>query len=63
MNNARLEAAKVGAQVYAQLTASAYGMAHASAGISSSAGFGINYSYSNDTSAAAPTVGWTGSLA
>ena len=31
-NNIRLDAAKVGAQVYAQLAASAYGMINASAG-------------------------------
>ena len=35
--NARLDAAKVASQVYAQLTASAYGMMNASAGISASA--------------------------
>ena len=43
-NNARLDAAKVGAQVYAQLTSSAYGMIHASAGVSGSTG--VSYSYS-----------------
>ena len=49
-NNARLDAAKVGAQVYAQLTASAYGMIHASAGISASGGSSVSYSYSGDVS-------------
>ena len=43
-NNARLDAAKVGAQVYAQVTSSAYGMIHASAGVSGSTG--VSYSYS-----------------
>lgn len=51
-----LEAAKVGAQVYAQLTASAYSMIHASAGVSASGGTSVSYSYSNDTTGAAPTV-------
>ena len=46
---ASLDAAKVGAQVYAQLTASAYSMVHASAGVSASAGNNVSYSYSNDT--------------
>ena len=55
-NNARLDAAKTGAQVYAQLTASAYGMTHASASISSSGGQSVSYSYSNDTTAAVPPV-------
>ncbi len=47
-NNARLDAAKVGAQVYAQLTSSAYGMVHASAGISASGGTSVSYSYGGD---------------
>jgi len=54
-NNARLDAAKAGAQVYAQLTSSAYSMIHASAGVSSSAGLSVGYSYSNDTTSSAPT--------
>lgn len=54
-NNARLDAAKAGAQVYAQLTSSAYSMIHASAGVSSSAGLSVGYSYSNDTTSTAPT--------
>lgn len=55
-NNARLDAAKVGAQVYAQLTSSAYGMINASAGVSASGGTSVSYSYSNDTTGPAPTV-------
>jgi len=49
-NNARLDAAKVGAQVYAQLTSSAYGMIHASAGVSASGGTTVSYNYSSKTS-------------
>lgn len=59
-NQAKLEAAKVGAQVHAQLAASANGMAHAGASLSgsesSSFGRSISYSYSNDTTSAAPTT-------
>ena len=55
-NNARLEAAKVGAQVYAQLTASAYSMAHATAGLSLQNSNGVHYNYSNDTDATANTA-------
>jgi hypothetical protein len=51
-----LEAAKVGAQVYAQLTASAYSMIHASAGVSGSASTTVGYSYSNDTESAVPSL-------
>lgn len=47
-NNARLDAAKVGAQVYAQLTSSAYSMIHASAGVSASGGTSVSYSYGGD---------------
>lgn len=47
-NNARLDAAKVGAQVYAQLTSSAYGMVNASASISGSASNSVSYSYGGD---------------
>ena len=54
-NNARLEAAKVGAQVYAQLTSSAYGIINASAGVSASGSNSVSYSYSNDTESRAPT--------
>jgi hypothetical protein len=55
-NNARLEAAKAGTQVYAQLTSSAYGMMHTSAGISGSASMSIGYSYGGDVSGAVPPV-------
>lgn len=48
-NNARLDAAKAGAQVYAQLTSSAYGMVHASAGASASGGTSVSYRCSNNT--------------
>ena len=47
-NNARLEAAKAGTQVFAQLTSSAYGMIHTSAGISGSSGTSVGYSYGGD---------------
>lgn len=50
-NNARLDAAKVGAQVYAQLTSSAYGMVNASASISGSASNSVSYSYGGDVNA------------
>jgi len=53
-NNARLDAAKVGSQVYAQLVSSAYGIINASAGVSGSStdsyDRSISYSYKNDTS-------------
>jgi hypothetical protein len=54
-NNARLDAAKAGAQTYAQLASSAYGMMNASASISGNDSMSISYSYSNDTSGAAST--------
>ncbi len=47
---AMLDAAKTGAQIFAQLTSSAYSMIHASAGVSASASNSVGYSYSNDTS-------------
>jgi hypothetical protein len=47
-NNARLDAAKAGTQVYAQLTSSAYGMMHTSAGISGTASMSVGYSYGGD---------------
>ena len=43
---ARRESAKVSAQVYAQLTASAYGMLNASASISGSGSNSVSYNYS-----------------
>lgn len=53
-NNARLDAAKVGAQVFAQLASSAYGMiqANASIGANTNVNYGnsVNYSYENLTS-------------
>ena len=55
-NNARMEAAKAGAQVYAQLTASAYSMVNASASISGSGSTSVSYSYSNDTDTAVTSV-------
>lgn len=57
-NQARLDAAKTGAQVYAQLSASAYSMMHGSASISGSAANSVSYSYSNDTTGAAATQTW-----
>lgn len=47
---ARLDAAKVGAQVYAQLTSSAYSMINASASISASGSTSVSYSYGGDVS-------------
>jgi hypothetical protein len=55
-NNARLDAAKTGAQIYAQLTSSAYSMINASAGISGSGSTSVSYSYSNDTTSAVTPV-------
>lgn len=50
------DAAKIGAQVFAQLTASAYGLIRASASVSASASNSVGYSYSNDTQSAPPPV-------
>lgn len=47
-NNARLDASKVGAQVFAQLASSAYGMAHASTNLSGGQSMQVNYSYLGD---------------
>lgn len=55
-NDAIRESAKVGAQVYAQLTASAYGMIRASAGVSAGASNTVSYSYSNQTTSAPSSV-------
>lgn len=55
-SQARLDAAKVGAQTFAQLTSSAYSMIHAGASVSASAGMSVGFSYSNDTMDTAPTV-------
>ena len=49
-NQARLDAAKVGAQVYAQMTASAYSMINASASIGASSSMSVGYSYGGDVS-------------
>lgn len=57
-NQAKLDAAKVGAQVYSQLTASAYGMMNGTASISGSTSNGVSYSYSNDTGSAGITPAW-----
>lgn len=46
----RMDAAKVGAQVYAQLTGSAYSIAKVSAGIDHRGSLGVQYYYSNKTS-------------
>lgn len=54
--SAILEAGKVAAQAYAQLAGSAYNMINAQAGVSASANNQVSYSYSNDTTDAAPTV-------
>jgi hypothetical protein len=51
-----LDAAKVGAQVYAQLTASAYSLIHASASVSAGASNSVSWSYSNDTATAPSSV-------
>lgn len=45
---AQIDSAKVGAQVYAQLTSSAYSIVNASAGISGSGNTSVNYSYGGD---------------
>lgn len=55
-NNARLDASKVGAQVYAQLTASAYAMIKASAGVQADSRTSVSYQYTNKTTSAAPTL-------
>lgn len=55
-NNARLDAAKVGAQVHSQLTSSAYGMVHAQAQISAGADTRVSYSYGGDVSGAVAPV-------
>lgn len=50
-NNARLDAAKVGAQVYAQMVGSAYGAIQANASLSAGASNSVSYSYGGDVSA------------
>lgn len=51
-----LDAAKTGAQVLAQLTASALGRIGVSAGVSASGGTSVSYSYSNQTDSEPPSV-------
>lgn len=53
-NNARLDAAKAGTQVYAQLTSSAYSMMNVNAGISGSASMSVGYSYGGEVSSTVP---------
>lgn len=50
------DAAKVGAQVNAQLAASAYGTVHANASIQGSSATNVGYNYSNTTTTAVPPV-------
>lgn len=50
------EVGKVGAQVHAQLAASALHMVQTSASISGSGSTSVSYSYGNDTDSTAPTV-------
>lgn len=49
-NNAKLDASKVGAQVYAQLCSSAYSMINASASVSAGGSTSVSYSYGGDVS-------------
>lgn len=55
-NNARLDAAKAGTQVYAQLAASAYGMLNTSAGISYGSSLSVGYSYGGEVSGQPPAL-------
>lgn len=55
-NAARLEAAKAGTQVYAQLTSSAYSMMNVSAGISGSATMSVGYSYGGEVASSVPPI-------
>jgi hypothetical protein len=47
-NNARLDASKVGAQVFAQLASSAYGMARASTNLTGGQSMSASYNYSGE---------------
>lgn len=47
---AQMDVSKVGAQVYAQLTSSAYAMVHAQAGVSGSASTSVGYNYNGEVS-------------
>jgi hypothetical protein len=51
-----LEAAKTGAQVYAQLTAAAYSMIHASASVSAGSSNSVGYTYNNTTATSPASV-------
>lgn len=56
-NNAvLLEAGKTGAQVYAQLVASAYSLIHATASVTAGSSMQVGYQYGNDTSNQPPAV-------
>jgi len=55
-NAARLDAAKAGTQVYAQLTSAAYSMMNVSAGISGSASMSVGYSYGGEVSSSVPPI-------
>lgn len=52
-NAARLDAAKVGAQTFAQLASSAYGMAHATTNLTGSINSGVSYNYQGEA-----TIEW-----
>jgi hypothetical protein len=51
-----LEAAKVGTQAYAQLTASAWNIIHTQADVGARSSESVSYQYSNDTETAPPSV-------
>ena len=55
-NQSRNEAAKVGAQVYSQLSASAYGMMHSNASIQGQTQNSVSFSYKNATDSKAATI-------
>lgn len=55
-SSAKLDAAKTGAQVFAQLTASAYSLIHASASVSAGATNSVSWNYGNDTATAPASV-------
>ena len=59
-NNARMDAAKAGTQVYAQLTSSSYSMMHAQANINGNANMGVTYSYSGEVSGTVPVISTPG---
>lgn len=53
---ASLDAAKAGAQVYAQLTASSYGMMNASAGVSGQGSTSVSYNYGGEVAGTVPPL-------